>query len=88
MVAAVVGAGRRACFISLGGAVSACKDDVHGGVVPDEEQEGVVGVENLCDRGRAHSDDSGGGRRSLRSLLVDLHVRLVDHPGEEQVVPG
>lgn len=84
----MVGAGRRAGFVSLGGAESAGKEDVLGGVVPDEEQEGVVRVEGLGDHSRAHVDHGGGGGGGLRPLLVDVHESLVDHFGEDQVVLG
>lgn len=79
--------GERALF-HLGGAVSAGEEDVPGGLVPDEEQEGVVCVEGLGDHGRALGDDGGGGGGGLRPLLVHVHEGLVDHLGEDQVVPG
>lgn len=69
--------------VSLGGAVSAGKEDVPGGVVPDEKQEGVVCVEGLGDRGRAHAHDGGGGGGRLRALLVDVYESLVYHLRED-----
>lgn len=81
-------AGQRPCSSSLGRAVSAGKEDVPGSVVPDEEQEGVVCIKGLSDEGRAHVDDAGGGGGGLRPLFVDVHISLVDHLGEDKVVPA
>lgn len=56
--------------------------------MPDEEQEGMVRIEGLGDHGRAHIDHGAGGGGGLRPLLVDVHISLVDHLGEDQVIPG
>lgn len=78
----------RPCVSSLRRAVSAGEEDVPGCVVPDEEQEGVVCIKRLSDHGRAHGDDGSGGGGGLRPLFVDVHESLVNHLGEDQVVPG
>lgn len=63
---------------SLRGAVSASKENAHGGVMSDEEEEGVVCDESGWTQGTAQHQDSSSGSGSLSSLLVDLHESLVD----------
>lgn len=72
---------------SLWGAVAAGKQNAHGGVLSDEEEEGMV-----CDEGdwtnwkTAHHHDGSSGSCSLGSLLVDLHKRFVYDFRQHQVV--
>lgn len=67
----------RGPIVSLRGAVTADKEDGPGGIVSDEEEEGVV--RDKCLRNYfTIRHDAGSGSRSLSSLLVDLHESLVD----------
>jgi len=74
---------------SLWGAEPASKENAHGLVMPDEEEERVVCDEEACHGpGTAKHHDSRSGGSRLSSLLVDLHESLVDDIRQHQVVAG
>lgn len=63
---------------SLRRAVSAHEENALGGVMSDEEEEGVVCNEGGWTQSAAQHHDGSSGSSSLGSLLIDLHESLVD----------
>ena len=75
-------------FQGLGRAVAPIEEDTIGGVVSDEEEEGVVSDEGGWHHGTAQHHDSGRGSGGFCALLVDLHKGFVDDFGQDKVVSG
>lgn len=72
---------------SLGGTIPASKEDAHGGLVSDEEEERMVCNEFLRrEHCTAEHHDSCGSSSSLSSLLIHFHKSFVNHLREDQVV--
>lgn len=76
----------RAQLSLLGGAVPASKENTLGGVMSDEEEEGVVCNEGSRNSKGTLSDHDSSGSSSLSSLLIYLHESLVDNFWQDQVV--
>lgn len=72
----------------LRGAVAAGKENAHGGVMSDEEEEGVIREEHVRNHYRAFRHDSSSGSSSFGSLLVHLQESLVDDFWQNQVAGG